>query len=119
MKSRSFIILLIVLIVIGSGTMYSCVLVGDPHDKFHKIKRELYVRGNTASVNLELDKGNMFLIGAGRVILGKPVDSKKPFIVSVKKEEDIVRANKTGARIALIIGILIAVAGILVMIFMR
>ena len=63
--------------------------------------------------------GEAVLEGAGRVNIGKPLDSKKPFIVSVKKEEDIVRANKTGARVALIIGILIAVAGVLVMVFIR
>ncbi len=63
--------------------------------------------------------GEAVLEGTGKVIIGKPLDSKKPFIISVKKEEDIVQANKTGARVALIIGILMAVAGVLVMIFMR
>jgi hypothetical protein len=63
--------------------------------------------------------GEAVLEGPGRVIVGKPADSKKPFIVSVKKEEDIIQANRTGARVALIIGIIIAVAGILVMIFMK
>lgn len=51
--------------------------------------------------------------------ISRPRDGKKPFIVSVKSEADIVQANNNSARMALIIGIVIAVAGILVMIFMR
>lgn len=62
--------------------------------------------------------GEACLVGA-RVNIEKPRDSKKPFIVSVKNEADIVQGNKTGAKVALVFGILLAVAGILVMIFMR
>jgi len=54
-----------------------------------------------------------------KVKIGRPRDDKKPFIVSVKSEADIVRANKSGAKVALAIGIVLALAGILVMIFMR
>ena len=62
--------------------------------------------------------GEAYLAGV-RVNIEKPRDSKKPFIVSVKNEADIVQGNKTGAKVALVCGILLAVAGILVMIFMR
>lgn len=62
--------------------------------------------------------GEACLVGS-RVNIEKPRDSKKPFIVSVKNEAEIVQSNKTGAKVALVLGILLAVAGILVMIFMR
>jgi hypothetical protein len=54
-----------------------------------------------------------------KVKIGRPRDVKKPFIVSVRSETDIVQSNNRSARIALVIGIVIAVAGVLVMIFMR
>jgi len=54
-----------------------------------------------------------------KVKIGRPREGKKPFIVSVRSETDIVQANNNSARIALIIGIVIAIAGILVMMFMR
>jgi len=62
--------------------------------------------------------GEAWLEGT-KVKIGRPRDDKKPFIVSVKSEADIVRANKSGAKVALAIGIVLALAGILVMIFMR
>lgn len=62
--------------------------------------------------------GEALLVGA-RVNIEKPRDSKKPFIVSVKNEAEIVQGNKTGAKVALVLGILLAIAGVLVMIFMR
>ena len=62
--------------------------------------------------------GEALLVGS-RVNIEKPRDSKKPFIVSVKNEAEIVQGNKTGAKVALVFGILLAVAGILMMIFMR
>jgi hypothetical protein len=62
--------------------------------------------------------GEAWLEGA-KVKIGRPRDDKKPFIVSVKSEADIIRANKNGAKVALAIGIVVALAGILVMIFMR
>ena len=37
----------------------------------------------------------------------------------VKNEAEIVQSNKTGVKVTLVLGILLAVAGILVMIFMR
>ena len=49
----------------------------------------------------------------------RPRDSKKPFIVSVRSEDDIVRSNNKNANIALVFAALIALAGILIMIFMR
>lgn len=54
-----------------------------------------------------------------RIQLGKPGEKDKPFIASVRSEADIVQSNVRSARVALIIGILIAVAGIAVMFFMR
>lgn len=62
--------------------------------------------------------GEAWLEGT-KVNIGRPMDKKKPFIVSVRNEADIVQGNKTGANVALIFGILLAVAGILVMIFMH
>ena len=54
-----------------------------------------------------------------KVKISRPRGEKKPFIVSVRSETDIVQANNSSARIALIAGILIAIAGLLMMIFMR
>lgn len=59
------------------------------------------------------------LLDGAKIIINKPRDVKKPFIVSVKSEADIVQSNKTSAKIALIFGILLALAGIAVMIFMH
>jgi hypothetical protein len=59
------------------------------------------------------------ILAGSQVNIEKPRDNKKPFIVSVKNEADIVQGNKSGAKVALVLGILLAVAGILVMIFMR
>ncbi len=53
------------------------------------------------------------------VTIRKPKDKKKPFIVSVKSEGDLIRGNKTGAIVALVGGIVLAVAGILVMILVH
>ncbi len=54
-----------------------------------------------------------------KIKIGRPRDVKKPFIVSVRSETDIVQANNRSAMVALIAGIVIAIAGALVMIFMR
>jgi hypothetical protein len=54
-----------------------------------------------------------------RIKVGKPADKKKPFIVSVKNETDLVHSNKGSAAFALYGGIVLAVAGILVAIFMH
>ena len=62
--------------------------------------------------------GDAWLEGA-KIYLGKPIDEKKPFILSVRSETDIVKSNKTGANVALVCGILLAIAGILIMIFVR
>jgi len=70
------------------------------------LKQSLYVLGEA-------------LLTGSRVNIEKPRDNKKPFIVSVKSEADIVQGNRTGAKVALVLGILLALAGILVMIFMR
>ncbi len=62
--------------------------------------------------------GEAWLEG-NRIQLGKPGEKDKPFIASVRSEEDIVQTNVKNANIALVFGILIAIAGIAVMIFMR
>ncbi len=49
---------------------------------------------------------------AGRLNIAKPADSKKPYIVSVKSEADLVRSNKAGATAALVVGIILAVGGL-------
>lgn len=54
-----------------------------------------------------------------RLYVGKPTDSKKPFIVSVKSETDLVQGNKSSANFALFGGIALAVIGVLFMIFVR
>jgi len=54
-----------------------------------------------------------------KIYMGKPIDSKKPFILSVRNESDIVSSSKSGATAALVFGILLALAGILIMIFVR
>jgi hypothetical protein len=66
--------------------------------------------------------GSLYVLGeanlaGGRVNIEKPVDGKKPFIVSVRNEADIVQGNKSSAKAALVFGILIALAGIILMIF--
>jgi len=58
-------------------------------------------------------------IDNGKIVMGRPKDSKLPFILSVRDKNDIVRANKSGANVALVFGILIAIGGILIMIFVR
>jgi hypothetical protein len=62
--------------------------------------------------------GDAYLEG-GKVKVSKPADSKKPFIVSVKNETDLVHGNKVGAALALYGGIVLAVAGVLVAIFVH
>jgi hypothetical protein len=68
--------------------------------------------------------GSLYVLGEailddGRVNIEKPMDGKKPFIVSVKNEADIVQGNKSSANAALVFGILLALAGILLMIFIH
>lgn len=55
----------------------------------------------------------------GRLNIAKPSDSKKPFIVSVKSESDIIRGKKIGAAVALYAGIILAVLGIASILFLR
>jgi hypothetical protein len=60
--------------------------------------------------------GDVYLEG-GRVKVTKPADKNKPFIVSVKSEDDLIHGNKAGAAFALYGGIILAVAGILIAVF--
>ena len=62
--------------------------------------------------------GEAWLDGT-KIIMGKPKDKNKLFIVSTRSEEAIVQSKKSGAKAALAIGIIIAVAGLLVMIFVK
>ena len=62
--------------------------------------------------------GDAWLEGA-KILMGKPIDEKKPFILSVRNETDIVSSNKSGATAALVFGTLLAIAGILIMIFVH
>jgi hypothetical protein len=59
------------------------------------------------------------LLEGKKINIMRPRDSKKPFILSVKSEDDIVRSNNRSANIALVFAILLALAGLLIMIFMR
>ena len=59
------------------------------------------------------------LLEGKKINILRPRDSKKPFIVSVRSEDDIVRSNNKNANIALVFAALLALAGILIMIFMR
>ena len=59
------------------------------------------------------------LLEGKKINILRPRDSKKPFIVSVRSEDDIVKSNNKNANIALVFAALLALAGILIMIFMR
>jgi predicted regulator of Ras-like GTPase activity (Roadblock/LC7/MglB family) len=60
-----------------------------------KRSAEALFNGNFKSLNLELDKGNMFLIGAGRVIL-VAITSKEPNIglVTLEMEDTSKKINE-------------------------
>ena len=74
---------------------------------------------NTISLGQALyAMGDAWLEGA-KILMGKPIDEKKPFILSVRNETDIVNSNKSGATVALVFGILLAIAGILIMVFVH
>lgn len=66
----------------------------------------------------------MYLLGEAwlegkRILFGKPKEAKKPSMISLKSEADIIKGNKTNVTLALVFGILIAVSGIVIMIFLR
>jgi hypothetical protein len=74
---------------------------------------------NTISLGQPLyAMGDAWLEGA-KIFMGKPIGEKKPFILSVRNETDILSSNKSGATVALVFGILLAIAGILIMIFVH
>lgn len=70
------------------------------------LKHPLYILGDVYSQN-------------GRLNISKPIDSKKPFIVSVKSEADLIHSNKVGMTMSLVSGIICAAAGIAIMIFLH
>lgn len=55
----------------------------------------------------------------GRLNIAKPTNSKKPFIVSVRSEGDLIHSNKVGAGFALYGGIVLAILGVLSIIFIH
>ena len=52
----------------------------------------------------------------GKIYIGKPQDSKKPFIVTTKSEEDLINTSNTRAITLLIGGILLIIGGIIYLI---
>lgn len=54
-----------------------------------------------------------------RLNVTKPPDKKKPFIVSVKSEADLVHGKKVGAAFALYGGIVLAILGVACILFIR
>ena len=64
---------------------------------------------------------NLYIIGeaykvGNEIHIGKPQDSKKPFIVTTKSEEDMINKTNQNSIIALIIGIIAIVIGIIMFI---
>ncbi|MGI5912788.1 MAG: GIDE domain-containing protein [Syntrophomonadaceae bacterium] len=54
----------------------------------------------------------------GQLWIGKPSNSKKPFIVSVKNESELlIQSNKFAEKLAFIGGIDLAVIGVAIMLF--
>lgn len=62
--------------------------------------------------------GDAYLQG-GKLYLSKPADKKKPYILSVKNEADLLQGSKTGSVVSLVAGIVIAVIGAAVMVFVQ
>ncbi len=67
---------------------------------------------------------SLYVIGeafrVGNVIhIGKPMDAKKPFIVSTKSEEDMVNTSDKNSKFALFVGMAAIVRGIVVMFFIK
>ena len=61
---------------------------------------------------------NLYVIGeaykvGNKIHIGKPNDSKKPFIVTTKSEEEIVNNSDQNAKLLLIGGIIAIVIGVI------
>ena len=56
--------------------------------------------------------GEAFKVG-NTIHIGKPQDNKKPFIVTTKSEEDMINKSKQNEWMALIVGIVVIIIGIL------
>ena len=56
---------------------------------------------------------------AGNLHIGKPSEKGKPFIVSVKSEEEVVKSREAGAKAQLWFGIALIVVGVAVAIFVK
>ena len=56
---------------------------------------------------------------AGNLHIGKPSEKSKPFIVSVKSEEEVVKSREAGAKAQLWFGIALIVVGVAVAIFVK
>lgn len=55
--------------------------------------------------------GEAYLDGE-KIHIGKPIDAKKPFIVTTKSEEDFIRKSKRNSIIQLVVGIGLIIAGV-------
>lgn len=62
--------------------------------------------------------GEAFLSG-GEIHIGKPKDSKKPFIVSTKSEEELINSSDRNALFSLVGGIAAAAAGVALIIYLN
>lgn len=60
--------------------------------------------------------GEAFRVG-NKIHIGKPLDTKKPFIVTTKSEEDMINTSNKNAMFALIGGIIAIVIGIIMFIY--
>jgi hypothetical protein len=63
----------------------------------------------------------MYVLGeaymdCGQLVVGAPRDKKKPFIVSTKSEEELIKTKKSSANLQLIGGIVCAVIGVIAVI---
>ncbi|UCF00109.1 MAG: formylglycine-generating enzyme family protein [Planctomycetota bacterium] len=56
MKNRFFIITGLIFVGICLTSLYSFAVISSPHEKFEKIKRTFYLKGNRIRVNFELPK---------------------------------------------------------------
>lgn len=75
-------------------------------EKTIKLNQSLYVIGEAFRV------GNV-------IHIGKPMDSKRPFIVTTKSEEDMVNTSESNAMFALFGGIVAIIIGIVVMFIVK
>lgn len=78
-----------------------------------RYKEKIIPRGHPLYVAGEVRESS------GALRLGKPSEKGKPFIVSVKSEEEILRGRESGARVQFWIGVALIAAGIAVAVFLK